>query len=73
MLCCFDNTWSDQNPQQSQQNWSAYPGDHRYVKTAGNALAMAPSAPYPQNNDYGGGENDLVQGKLFFLFFVCGL
>jgi len=66
MLCCLQTPWS--NPHDSyQQQTGEFPGNRRFVKTGGNALAASPQQQY--NNDYQqqqqqlGGGGDIVCGK----------
>ena len=71
MLCCLGTPWSNSNDLYQQQTGD-FPGNRRFQKTAGNALAATDSCNYQQqqhqttslrdNND--GRSGDIVCGKL---------
>ena len=58
MFCCFD--WGMPQDQYNNNGVSSFPGQRRYAKTGGNALAAAAAPSY---NSCGGSESEMVSGK----------
>jgi hypothetical protein len=82
MLCCFPTPWTNSHDayhRQTSDGSSGFPGNRRFVKTGGNALAAPPPQQphnnYQQqqhnNNNYqhqsSGSVGDIVSGKMNWL------
>jgi hypothetical protein len=83
MLCCFQTPWTNSHDayhRQTSDGLSSFPGNRRFVKTGGNALAAA-SPQQQHNNNYqhqhsnnhyqhqsSGNAGDIVSGKMNMIF-----